>query len=415
MWAKLKNNQFLKHSAVFTIASVIVNVLGYLFHAIASRYLGPEKYSDVVTIIAYSLILSVPIMAANVVIVKRVGREKAIEQKRSVVAAIEKSLYELVKKHWRHLPFIYLILMGAGYLNNLTFWSYLIMPFFVMLFVFSQIYVPLLQSIKLFFYLSITIAAVGIIKLSGAISTIFVDSVVWLLLLLTTSALAQAWLGHHYIKTSTHKDLGSSFIFSVKRIIHNKKVQLTFFSVLGVVLLNNLDVLFAKKFLTAHEAGLFGIWSLFAKLIAYSSIPLSAVALVFFADKNSQQESKKILLTSGLLILGLGIALLGAYWWFGELILTTFVGSEFLDITQVLPLAAVFGTFYSLIFVVNNYLLAHDSQAALVIPIAIPVLYTAMFALVQSVQQLVIMDVIGSGVMLVMLVMSIFKTRASYL
>jgi len=415
MWHKIKNNQFLKHSAVFTIASAFVNVLGYLFHALASRYLGPEKYSDVVTIIAYSLILSVPIMAANVVIIKRVGREKTMQQKRSVVIAIEKAIYQLVKQYWYYLPLIYLTLMGVGYFNNLTFWSYIIMPVFVTAFVFSQIYIPLLQSIKLFFNLSILITVVGIIKLSGAVTTFFIDSVIGLLVLLTTSVLAQMWLGHRYIKLSTKKSVKKSFIFSLKRLLHNKKVQLTFFSVLGVVLLNNLDVLFAKKFLTAHEAGLFGIWSLFAKLIAYSSVPLSAVALVFFADKNSQQESKKILTISALLILGLGVALLGAYWLFGEFILATFVGSEFLTITQFLPLAAVFGTFYSLIFVFNNYLLAHDSRAALVVPVSIPVLYAVVFVLAQSIQQLAIMDVIGSGVMLGVLTVSIFKTRDSHL
>ncbi|MFH1899652.1 MAG: hypothetical protein ABIJ83_00050 [Patescibacteria group bacterium] len=413
---KIKNNQFLKHGAVFTIASGLVNILGYLFHALASRYLGPEKYSDVVTIIAYSLILSVPIMAANVVIVKRVGREETIEKKRLVVVAIEKALYKLIKKHWRYLPLIYLALMGAGYLNNLTAWSYIIMPIFVLLFIFSQVYVPLLQSIKLFFSLSVVIAIVGLIKLSGAITTIFVDSVVWLLLLLTASALAQVLLGHRYTQKFTHKNLEKkSFIFSLKRIVHNKKVQLTFFSVLGVVLLNNLDVLFAKKFFSAHEAGLFGIWSLFAKLIAYSSIPLSAVVLVFFTDKNSQQESKKVLAISALLILGLGIVLLGVYWMFGGFILKTFVGSEFLAIAQFLPLAAIFGTFYSLIFVMNNYLLAHDSRAALVIAITIPILYTIIFILAQSIQQLVIMDVIGSGAMLMMLLISIPKIRTSYL
>ena len=414
MWHKIKNNQFLKHSAVFTIASGLVNILGYLFHALASRYLGPEKYSDVVTIIAYSLILSVPMMAANVVIVKRVGREKEIERKRSVVVAIEKALYELVKKYWTYLPFAYLILMGVGYLNNLSFWSYLIMPVFVMLAVFSQIYIPLLQSMKLFFNLSVMIGVVGLIKLSGAVTTIFIDSLIWILILLTASMAAQIWLGHRYTHISTYKNLGDSFVFSLKRIINNKKVQLTFFSISGVVLLNNLDVLFAKKFFSAHEAGLFGIWSLFAKLIAYSSIPLSSVALVFFADKNNQSQSKKILVISSLLILGLGMILLGAYWLLGGFILKTFVGGEFLAITHVLPLAAVFGTFYSLIFVVNNYLLAHDSRAALIVPIAIPILYALVFVLARSIQQLAIIDVVGSGVMLGALLILTFKNKSYF-
>jgi O-antigen/teichoic acid export membrane protein len=413
MWHKIKNNQFLKHSAVFTIASGLVNILGYLFHAISSRHLGPEKYSDVVTIIAYSLILSVPIMAISVVIVKRVGREKTIEKKHQAIVAIENFLYELVKKHWQYLSIIYLVLIGLGYLNNLTFWSYIMMPVFVMLFVFSQVYIPLLQSIKMFFSLSVVIVVVGLIKLSGAITTIFVDSVVWLLLLLATSALAQIWLGYRYTHQTTHKNLGKAFVFSLKRVIHNKKNQLTFFSILGIVMLNNLDVLFAKKLFSAHEAGLFGIWSLFAKLIAYSSVPLSTVALVFFADKNNQQKSKKILAISILLILGLGTVLLGTYWLFGGFVLETFVGNEFLAIAHILPLAAIFGTFYSLIFVINNYLLAHDSLAALVIPVAIPVLYTVVFVLAQSIQQLAMMDVAGSGVMLGLLVTGVLKKHNS--
>ena len=106
--------------------------------------------------------------------------------------------------------------------------------------------------------------------------------------------------------------------------------------------------------------------------------------------------------------------MLGAYWLLGGFILKTFVGGEFLAITHVLPLAAVFGTFYSLIFVVNNYLLAHDSRAALIVPIAIPILYALVFVLARSIQQLAIIDVVGSGVMLGALLILTFKNKSYF-
>ena len=62
---------FIKSSAIFTRASIFVNFAFYAFHILAGRYLGPANYSDITTILAYATILSVPVMVASVVIIKR--------------------------------------------------------------------------------------------------------------------------------------------------------------------------------------------------------------------------------------------------------------------------------------------------------------------------------------------------------
>lgn len=406
MWQKIKHNHFLKHSAVFTLASVGANVLGYLFHAITSRYLGPAKYSDVIATISYSLIFIVPTLAVNIVLVKKIGQRKSLAAKKKLIASIEASLYDFLARHWYFWLLFYLFLSLLGLFNNLSLTTYLLMPLFVIFYIIAQFYVPLLQSAKLFFKLSIIIAAAGIIKLLSAVSSIFTDQLWIILLLLIGSTGVQVVMGHRYTRSLTSGQVKNKFQLSLTKILKNKSLQLTFASILGMMLLNNLDVLFAKKFFTAAEAGMYGIWSLFAKLIVYSAIPLSAVSLVFFADKNTQHQSKKILIISSLLILGLGLGLWGTYLWTGEFIINVLIGVDFAPIIPILPLAAVFGTLYSLIFVLNNYLLAKDSLAALLIPGGIPILYVFMWWLADSIRDLIIIESIGSLAILALLAAS---------
>ena len=349
---------FIKSSAIFTGASIFVNLLGYAFHILAGRYLGPANYSDITTILAYATILSVPVMVASVVIIKRAGSHS---DKPHYLLSLQ-SYFDALSHSVPVLVAIYLALSGLGYLNHLSSSTILLMPIFVITFVFAQLYAVLLQAGKLFSPLSLVITITGILKLAGALLTPFFPFATPILLLLIVSNLSQIWLSRRYLLSHfpVHAEIIKKSPFSLR----DPSLRRIFVSILGLILLNNLDIVLAKQFLTASEAGIYGVWSLFGKAITFSFIPLSSVALVFFADKESDHNPLHILYPSIIFLVICGTLAYFVFYLLSNFMVTTLMGAEFATLIPLLPRSAIFGTVYSLIYLINNYYLSQSSKLA---------------------------------------------------
>lgn len=349
---------FIKSTAIFTIASVFVNLLGYAFHVFAGRYLGPASYSDITTILAYATILSVPVTVLGVVVIKRAGHH----HNKSLYLRSLLSYFDSLSRSVPVLITIYLTLSGLGYLNHLSSSTILLMPIFVITFVFAQLYAILLQAGKLFSPLSLVITITGILKLTGALLTPFFPFATPILLLLIVSNFAQIWLSRRYLLSNFSK-LGEIMRES-PFTLRDPSLRLTFVSILGLILLNNLDIVLAKQFLTASEAGIYGVWSLFGKAITFSFIPLSSVALVFFADKESDHNPLHILYPSIIFLVICGTLAYFVFYLLSNFMVTTLMGAEFVALIPLLPRSAIFGTVCSLIYLINNYYLSQSSKLA---------------------------------------------------
>lgn len=344
---------FVKSSAIFTLASFFVNLLGYAFHVFAGRYLGPASYSEITTVIAYATILSIPVFVLTILIVRR--------------AKYLASLMRQFDKLSANVPLIlgsYLTLITLGLLNHLSLVTALIMPAFALSFVLAQLYGVLLQAGKLFSPLSLVITASGVLKLVGALLTPYFPTPLPVLVLLILANLTQIFLSRRFLlaKYSGQDDGVGPALFSLS----DPLLKLSFVSVLGMVLLNNMDIVLAKQFLSSTEAGIYGVWSLFAKAITYSFVPLSAVALVFFSDQKETHDPKHILYPSAVFLVFGGVLSYLAFKYLASFLVTALMGAEFSALIPLLPLAAIFGTLYSLIALVNNYFLANSSPLALV-------------------------------------------------
>lgn len=362
---------FVQSSTIFTLATVLVNFLGYAFHVLSGRYLGPVSYSDITTILAYAIILTVPVTVGSVLIIKRAGSH-------SNKPAYFTSLLSTFDYFIRPSPLLLALYLGLvlfGYCNRLSPLTLPLMPIFVVTYVLAQLYASLLQAGKLFSPLSLIIIVTGLLKLGGALLTLVLPSPVPILLLLIVSNLSQIWLSRRRI----FREYGRANLHTARPTfsLANPFLRLTFFSILGLTLLNNLDIVLAKQFLAPELAGLYGVWSLFAKAITYTFIPLSSVALVFFADADSDLPPTRLLYPSLAFLIFSGILAYGAFYLFSPLLVTTLMGPQFSPLIPLLPLAAIFGTVCSLIYLLNNYFLSQNSLLAYlpaIITIAIVIL-----------------------------------------
>lgn len=359
---------FLKSSFIFTASGVIVNVLGYLFHLLVGRFLGPGSYSEITTVFAYGTLLSAPVMVLSVIVVGQSGLYLDSATKSAYLSSLRAYFDSLA----RSVPFLlssYLILAILGYLNHLSLLSAFIMPAFVLTFLFAQLYPILLQSAHLFTPLSLILLMTGTLKLTAALIAPYYSSAPAVLLLLVFVNLAQIAFSRRYL--SRAKSSLSSF--TISQIWQDPRFKLTLLSLLGLIAFNNLDLVLAKQLLPADSAGIYGVWSLFAKAIVYSFLPLSSVALVFFTDRQHHSHSRQLLFLS---VVFLGLVGIIAYYTFqalSDLLVTRLMGIAYAPLIPLLSYAALFGTGYSLIYLLNNYLLARSSRLA-ILPLPLTVI-----------------------------------------
>ncbi|MFH2085539.1 MAG: hypothetical protein ABII21_02020 [bacterium] len=361
-------SHFLKSSAIFTISGVLVNLLGYAFHIFAGRYLGPGSYSEITTVFAYVMLLSVPIMVVNFVIVSQSGSYSHGPARAAFLSSL-RNYFDTLARSYSLLAGLYSGLALLGYLNHLSIATALVMPAFVLTLIYAQLYPILLQSAKRFIPLSFILLTAGFLKLAAALTALWLPSAPLILFLLALANLIQVWLARRYLPAAPINVTP----FSPAQIIADPRLKLIFLSLLGIIALNNLDVVIAKQVLPAGMAGMYGVWSLFAKAITYSFLPLSSVALVFFTDRESIHHSSRILFYSIIFLSATGITAYFAFRLLAELLVTKLMGPAFSPLSSLLPTAAVFGTLYSMIYLINNYYLSVNSKLALLPTIVVPI------------------------------------------
>ena len=399
---------FARSSVIFTGASIFVNLLGYAFHIFAGRYLGPANYSEVTTILAYATILSAPVLVASVIIIKSAGIHK---NKASYLISLQ-HYFDSLAHSYTSLIALYIGLAVLGLLNHLSLTSALIMPAFAITFIFAQLYASLLQADKLFSSLSLIITITGVIKLTGALLTPFFPSATPILLLLIISNFAQMYLVRRYL-LARHGTLPALPIPTISR--NDPTIWVTLISILGLTLLNNLDIVLAKQFLPAAEAGIYGVWSLFGKAIAFSFLPLSSVALVFFADNENDHNHLHILLPSIFFLVACGVLAYFAFYLLSGFMVTTLMGAKFDELIPLLPYSAIFGTVYSLIYLINNYLLSQNSRLAYLPAMITIIILVILSAWGKSLDDFIRLITISSGGLLLLYPTTIYlRTKPAF-
>jgi len=169
---------------------------------------------------------------------------------------------------------------------------------------------------------------------------------------------------------------------SEKRIIHlikSRSIMLIFFSAISLNLLNNLDVIFVKKFFSPDLAGIYGGWNLFSKIIYYILGPILSLSFIFFSDKQQKKSHSKVLyLTLALFFVAGGILYL-LYFFLKDFLVLLIFSKDFQSISPLLPQAAIFGILYCLIVFLNGFFIAKNSLRSLAITVYIIFYGTALY------------------------------------
>lgn len=414
MIKKTKNlfsNEFFQGGVFLTITSFAANLLNYFFNVLAGRSLGPAGYSEITALFSYTIIASAPIGVISTIIIQKISASG--ENRFATAKIFEEFFWSKIKKWW----FIFLIfLLATPFMPRITNLSrltaYVLLPMIIVSF-FGSFYGAALQGLRLFFLFSATTFATVFLKLAGAVLVTFgIDGLSTIILFLILST-AFTWItGYLFVKGNLIKKTISAKKIERRLIslLTNRQVVITAVSFLALTLFSNIDIVFVKKFFSAYQAGIYSSWSLFAKIILYLISPFISVGFIFFASSETAKHHRKTLIISLILLFFAGISGFLIYQFLAKELINLFFGSKFQGINPYLGSAAVFGSLYTVVTLMNNYFLAKKSAAALTLTFLMPFYIFFLFFVKRELSSIIKLNIFFSILAAAVYIIAFLKT-----
>jgi O-antigen/teichoic acid export membrane protein len=352
----LQQNDLIRGTAVIFLGSIFVGIGNYAFNIIMGRLLGPVDYGILASLLALTYIINVPSQTVNLTVSHHVAQLSASQNHSGIKSFFQKSFkrtfiigifsfaiflsISFFLQDFLHLPKILpLIILGLMFL--LSFASPVITGTLGGMEKFGEITTNNIINTIAKIVLGIILLAIGW-KVDGAMFAVF------LAFLIATV--------YSFYKVKIPADEKKIKEENIDLFGYGKKA---FLVSLCLVVLYNIDVVLAKHFLDATQAGYYATLSLLGKLIFFAT---SSVGIVTFplSAKNHQTERKhkKIIYTSIIITLAFSIFTTAIYFLFPNLIVTVLFGAYYTPIIPYLGWVGGIFIFYSLVNLLVLYFLS---------------------------------------------------------
>ena len=350
-------SQFLGGSFITVLGSLLAGFLGYLYHLLMGRLLGPSGYGVLASLLSLLYVFSVPTATFSLVATKFAADFK---KSRQFLEKTEKKsfLFSLLF----FLFFGALTPLIASFLHLQALLPILLIGLCLALGFLVTFKGAILQGRLNFVPLAVGGTANAAIKLLlGIIFVYFGLGINGAILPMVIGAIFSYFYFQHFLisKEVMVKEETSSPKLTNKEIWDYTKP--IFFFTLAFALLYSIDIIFARHFLAPQEAGWYGALSTLGKIIYFLVSPLSLVLFPMASRKKSQEEkSDRLFRFSFSLAILIAIFLTAVYFLFPNLILRVFYGEQFLPAAAYLGLFGVFLSFYSLAYFLGNFMLSQE-------------------------------------------------------
>jgi len=327
--ARLRASAMLKQSALVFSASMVLNLCGFIAHAVASRQLGVTMYGGLYALINAAVIAALPAAFVAPVVAQLAAEFRALHDDGHL-----RGLTDNVAGAFAKLALVYLVIAAFG---SIPFAHFLHVPVwsvpFVGLLAGVSLFVSALRGIAQgtqdFFGYSVSnsveglakVCGIGVLvaiglKLGGGIVGFFLGPLCALVYLTFR-------LRRRYASARPH-----SVRYDWRRIMNAGAGAAA--ATIAVTLMGSADVVLVKHFFDAHSAGLYAAASLGGKMLLYLVGFVSTVLLPQAADRHARGAQTREVLSGSLLMFAL-VALCGlsVFRFFGTDVLHALVGRAF--------------------------------------------------------------------------------------
>jgi O-antigen/teichoic acid export membrane protein len=409
---KALENRVVSGSLVMVVGGFLISLTNYFYHLITARILGPKDYGTLDSLISLLTQLSIPIAVVSTVIIRYVSSFKGQKRTKTIESffwKINKRLFFLTP------PFLILVLLTTPLVTDFL---HLSSPFLFLwiglsfvLSIFAALGKSFLQGLCRFIPLTIVGIAEGVFRLVltiilialgwglfGAVFPFFAMTVVSLVL--TLFLVRDLLFGEKNEPIPEKKEI---FTFTLP----------VFFNNIGVTSLITSDVILARHFLSATDAGFYAALSTLSKIIYFAAVPVVGVIFPLISEAQAAKKSVKIVALPGLLIIGMIITVsFITFKFFPKLMIFLLFGQKYLVIE---PFVIYFALGMSL-YTINVTLLNISLALRRILP-TIFVSLAALFQIIliilfhQSIMQVVNIFIAISALLLASLLLYYFRSE----
>lgn len=409
---RLRASAMLKQSLLVFSAGMVLNLCGFIAHAVASRQLGVTVYGGLYALINAALIAAIPAAFVAPVVAQLAAEFRALHDDGHL-----RGLTDGVSAGFAKLGVVYVVLAVAG---AVPFAHYLHVP------VWSVPFVGLLAGIALFVSAlravaqgtqdfigySVSNSIEGIAKVAGIGALIAVGLKLGggMVGFLLGPLCALCYLGIR-LKQRYANSQPRGVRYDWRRIMNAGAGAAA--ATISLTLMGSADVVLVKHYFDAHAAGLYAAASLGGKTLLYLVGFVPTVLLPQAADRHARgAETKEVLVASMLMFAALAACGLFVFRYFGLTVLHALVGHAF-DASA--PLLVTYGLAMVLLALTNaltSYGIA-THRLAFTVPLLISTLGTlaAIVVVHPSLATVVEILVVGNAVAAAAVVVSLIAQR----
>jgi O-antigen/teichoic acid export membrane protein len=368
---RLSSNILIKGSALLFIASMFTNIGNYFFHLLMGRMLGPKDYGVLVSLISLGYYLGVPNGTLSLVVMKFTSlfkEKKGLEEVRFFYRKIKKKIFIALLVLFALITVFSARIAGFLHINQIYLVLIAISSSLINLYVSadSSVLRALLRFGDIFKIGLIRI----IIKVGLAVALVlFGLGVLGPLLAILLSSITGILIFSYFINQSLPKQgkLVKDWTDQKHNII--KYSIPSFISTLAFTSLYTVDIVLARHFLPAQQAGFYSALATLGKIVFFASNPIAQVMFPTVSNKfENGKNYKRLFLTSlGLLgIVCIGIGLI--YYFLPELMINLLYGEEYLSVASELKYFSLFLSFYSISYMIVNFYLSLKKSRVVIFP-----------------------------------------------
>ena len=408
----LLKNEFISGSLIFTLISTFGSFLNYIFNFLTGRALGPSGYAEIISFNSYLTLTALPVTIISTSLIQKISSSG--EERVKSAAMLEEFFTRKLKRWW----FVTILLLLAtpfiqGFTNLSFISSYLLVPTLIVSLL-ASFYSSSLQGLRMFFMVAMISLAATLVKLSGAVITSYIGGGYPIVILGIALSIVISFIAYFFAFkkpiSSISKKSKERYERRILEIILRPWFITTALSIVAMNLFSSFDILFAKKFFFANEAGIYGSWNLFAKIILYAVGPIVGVSFVFFSSREKNQEKILYILLALMTIVGIGGYI--AYTYFGDIIIFLLFGKKFIAVQPYLTYASMFGALFAIITFFNTYFLAKRSYLVLILPIGIFFYLITFFLVPKTISSIIYINIFFSAIVVAIYLMALVKLRS---
>ena len=333
-------NRLIRQNIILFSGGLVAGVGGFVYHAIAGRVLGPDKYGQVAFLIAVYAVGTGPALILIVVLARYTAMLSARGD--PGVRSLFTRTVRLIA-----IPCLFFILLTALFARPIAIYAHVgsTIPILVLGFSIAliwQVAIPrgILQGLQRFTALSLNLSLELVVRTSAVFYLLRAGYAV-------SGAMAALFMGLAFVfllGLFSLRDHFSGHVGQRVRLRVMASFSLTATAgIIGVLILYNQDVILAKHYLSDHDAGIYGGLNKIGTILYFLTLSVSQVLFPRVVEAVAKEQNPgRILLSSAGILTALGACALVVFAVAPGLVVGILFGPSFSDaIPLVFPVGVI--------------------------------------------------------------------------